>query len=154
MRAEFQRVEDLLGPDNESIPEERNTYRSEIPSGSTEHFQERNFENLPQFVKQYENTLAIQKFQERSPESQPQFTKQYVANTLATQNVQERISENQPQFVKRYGNNTHVNRNHYQYVKWTLLFFLILFFGLMMNMYLNCFAEHVSTILQFLHLKK
>lgn len=153
MRAEFQRVEDLLDPDNEPIPKERHTYDSEIPSVSTEHFQERKLENQPQFVTQYENTLAIQRFQERNPENQPQFIKQYAGNTLATQNVQERISENQPQFVKRYGNNIHVIRNHYQYVKWILLFFLILFFGLMMNMYLDCFAENVSTILEFLHLK-
>lgn len=64
----------------------------------------------------------------------------------------DRVSENQPQFVEQYGN-TEIIRNHSQYVMWTLLFFVILFFGVMMKLYLARFTDNFSSIFEFLHLK-
>lgn len=64
------------------------------------------------------------------------------------------ISENpQPQFVKQYGNN-HTIPNRYSYAKWTLWFFLILILGVMIQIYVGQYADQISNILQYLHLKK
>lgn len=61
-------------------------------------------------------------------------------------------SEDRPE-VTPYANNRTM-QNHYRYTKWTLIFFLILFFGVMIQIYLGRFSEHISNVLKFLKIKK
>ncbi len=67
--------------------------------------------------------------------------------------LQDRITENQPQFVTRHGNTDVVN-NHNRYVKWALVFVLILFFGATIKVYLGRFAGNVFGVLELLQLKR
>lgn len=65
--------------------------------------------------------------------------------------LQDHISENQPQFVAQY--HEYPVKNHYRYVKWTIIFFVVLFFGVLTQMYLGRLADKVSGIMEFLYSK-
>lgn len=61
--------------------------------------------------------------------------------------VQENISEDQA----RQNLNTASNRNQYRfYIRWTLLFLLLLFFGVMLPMCIGNFLDHVANIYDYL----
>lgn len=42
-------------------------------------------------------------------------------------------------------------RNHYRYFRWMLLFFIILFFGVLLKMSMGRFSDHICSILEYLN---
>ncbi|XP_037046974.1 uncharacterized protein LOC119081839 [Bradysia coprophila] len=65
---------------------------------------------------------------------------------------QDQTTENPPHCVQEY-RNTGVVQNHYRYVKWILLFFLMLFFGMLTKLYTGRLVNNVVSIFEYLRLK-
>ncbi|KAG4073452.1 hypothetical protein HA402_000676 [Bradysia odoriphaga] len=82
-----------------------------------------------------------------------------VSNLWETQSLptdkterQDQITENPPHFVQDYKNTGDV-QNHCQYVKWILLFFLMLFFGVLTKLYTGRLVNNVLSFFEYLRLK-